>query len=134
MIPSYCTHLNELVYFSILGAPIIAHSDGHFVAGQKVDSETPGLARSNAKSFLRAGSTATLVDSSPQKTFYQDAQSRSNLTLSPCEEPAEPSMNIYADDDEGMDDEGEEPVKFGAVPKSNEGPEVKDSHYYRTDR
>ena len=79
---SYYPHLN-LFCFSILGAPVTAHNEGHFVAGQKVDDSIPGLARSNAKSFLRAGSTATLVDSSPPKTFFQDAQSRSNLTLSP---------------------------------------------------
>jgi len=123
-----------LFCFSILGAPVTAHNEGHFVAGQKVDDSIPGLARSNAKSFLRAGSTATLVDSSPPKTFFQDAQSRSNLTLSPCHEPAEPCLNIYADDDEEGDHEGEEPANFGgAVAPEKEGPEVKDAHYYRTE-
>ena len=121
-----------LVLFRILGAPVVAHSEGHFVAGQKMDDSAPGLARSNAKSFLRAGSTATLVDSSPQKSFFQDAQSRSTLTLSPCEEPDQPVLNIYADDDEG--DEGEEPASYGAAAASQkEGPEIKDAHYYRTE-
>ena len=115
------------------GAPVLAHSDGRFVAG---GGNGPTIHRSGATSKLP--SVATFVDSSPAHTpsFHQDAQSHHGHAWSPqgtprVDAPAE-EAGLFDGDNDG--EEEVEPGRGEVTPLDTDDKEKRDAEYFRSSR
>ena len=116
----------------ILGAPVLAHSQGHYVAGHGTSpTPPPVLSRSKAKSDLLV--SPTLLESSPATPFdpwlHQDAQPRSPEFAPSISEVPEAGLLDEPVRDGGASGDGDAEAFQYEV--NHQGPEPKDATYFR---
>ena len=116
----------------ILGAPVLAHSQGHYVAGYGAScTPPPVLSRSKAKSDLLV--SPTVLESTPASPFdpwlHQDAQPRSPEfapSISEVPEAGLPDASLP----DGREPGDVDPEAF-QYEVNHQGPEPKDATYFR---
>ncbi|CAL1128106.1 unnamed protein product [Cladocopium goreaui] len=129
------------------GAPVIAHAEGHFVAGETDQEDTlpvkeptgagdrPTISRGKAHSSL---SLAPTVVSSPREEFFQDAQSRHDSPLITEEEQKqieyETAVAALGESAAGLLEAAASTTSSGAARAPVTNKEMRDKTYFRMRR